>query len=46
MGPWFDKVLDNGIEETSYLCVQNIVIMTAWLSLLPALFAVMAMLAV
>jgi hypothetical protein len=44
-GIWFDKVLETGIEETSYLFVQNFVIVAAWLSLLPALVAVVSMLA-
>jgi hypothetical protein len=37
------QVLDHGIERSSYLCVQNAVILLAWLSLPIALLSIVSM---
>jgi hypothetical protein len=42
-GDWFGTVLDKGIEETSYLCVQNFALVIAYISLVPLIVAVLAM---
>jgi hypothetical protein len=42
-GKKFDNLLDSGMEETSYLCPQNGVMIVAWLLLLPTVFAVKEM---
>jgi hypothetical protein len=42
-GDVFDKVLHEGRQTSSYLCLQNALILLAWLSLVAALSAVGAM---
>jgi hypothetical protein len=43
LGDRLEQLLETGIEKTSYLCVQNALILAAWLSFLPALAALVAM---
>jgi hypothetical protein len=42
-GDRLTQLLDNGIERSSYLCVQNAAILLAWLSVPIALAAIVAM---
>jgi hypothetical protein len=45
-GRWGDRltsILDDGVEETTYVSLQNEVILLGWLSLLPALWAIRVM---
>jgi hypothetical protein len=42
-GDALNKVLHEGREKTSYVCIQNVLILSVWLSLVVALSAVAAM---
>ena len=43
LGSRLEAVLQNGTQQTSYWCVQNVVILMTWLTLLVALVAASAM---